>query len=79
MALFSTTSEHIDDFPALDAIFRTSDRALDEIFARLDDHSALDGILPAGTTDGHIFRDSAGDYYRITGGRFQAPGLHKEP
>jgi hypothetical protein len=19
------------------------------------------------------------DYYRITGGRFQAPGLHKEP
>ena len=39
---------------------------------------SIDGKLGV-TLDGHIFCDSAGDYYQITGGRFQAPGLHKEP
>jgi hypothetical protein len=39
---------------------------------------SIDGKLGV-TLEGHIFCDSAGDYYQITGGRFQAPGLHKEP
>jgi hypothetical protein len=39
---------------------------------------SIDGKLGV-TLDGHIFCDSAGDYYQITGGRFRAPGLHKEP
>ena len=39
---------------------------------------SIDGKLGV-TLDGHIFCDSAGDYYQITGGRFQAAGLHKEP
>jgi hypothetical protein len=39
---------------------------------------SIDGKLGV-TLEGHIFCNSAGDYYQITGGRFQAPGLHKEP
>ena len=39
---------------------------------------SIDGKLGV-TLDGHIFCESAGDYYQITGGRFQAPGLHEEP
>jgi len=39
---------------------------------------SIDGKLGV-PLDGHIFCESAGDYYQITGGRFQAPGLHEEP
>jgi hypothetical protein len=39
---------------------------------------SIDGKLGV-TLDGHIFCESAGDYYQITGGRFQAPRLHEEP
>ena len=39
---------------------------------------SIDGKLGV-ALEGHIFCDSAEDYYQITGGRFQAPGLHREP
>jgi hypothetical protein len=29
--------------------------------------------------EGHIFCDSAGDYYEIAGGKYRAPGLTKNP
>jgi hypothetical protein len=38
---------------------------------------SIDGKLGV-ALDGHIFCESAGDYYQITGGRFRADGLHKE-
>jgi hypothetical protein len=38
----------------------------------------VDVMYASSSSPGHL-APAAGDYYQITGGRFQAPGLHKEP
>ena len=39
---------------------------------------SIDGELGV-PLEGHIFCDSAGDYYEIAGGKYRAPGLTKNP